>query len=209
MNFDSARENMIKQQVLTEGIDVNNDFIQAMISIPREKFLPSEYKTLAYCDTNLLIGGREIKSPMLTAKILNALNVKSTDNVLKLGIESGYTAAILAKISKSLEVLDYSEDKLSAVKRQINSLGIDIDNASFSITEHLNEIINSSKKYNCIYISNIIIKEEIDQSLLNLLEINGRIIFIARNDSFDKAFIVKKTGNETYQKELLFDIYNK
>ncbi len=54
MNFEFARENMIKQQVMPEGIEVGS-LIDAMSKVVREDFLPLQYKSLAYCDTALTV----------------------------------------------------------------------------------------------------------------------------------------------------------
>lgn len=98
MNFELARENMVKQQVLTEGLSLDG-VAKVMADVPREIFLPKHLQGLAYCDTALTIDDRLLRSPMLTARLIEALDVKSSDNVLKLGLECGYPAALLAKIS--------------------------------------------------------------------------------------------------------------
>lgn len=206
MNFEFARENMIKQQVMPEGIEYGS-LIEAMSSIAREDFLPRQYKNLAYCDTNLVLETREIKSPMLTAKLLNALDIKKTDNVLMLGVECGYTAALLAKISKSVEILDYCDEMLGQTRRNLASL--EIFNAEFNNAEHLTNILENDKKYNCAFITSVVGEGDIDESLFALLELGGRMIFVVQTSVCNKAYLVTKVSSNFYDKEFLFDIYNK
>ncbi|AJC48473.1 protein-L-isoaspartate O-methyltransferase [Allofrancisella guangzhouensis] len=206
MNFEFARENMIKQQVLPEGIPVGA-LVDAMASTPREKFLPQEYQSLAYCDTRFIINGREVRSPMLIAKLVNALNVKYDDNVLQLELDCGYTTALLAKISNHVDVLGYDENIMGSVKRALVSQNI--QNIDFSMVEHIQSIIDSQKKYDCIYILNPVKADQIDESLLGLLEISGRLVFVVRNDVCDKAYLTTRVDDESYEKNFLFDIYNK
>lgn len=206
MNFEFARENMIKQQVMPEGIAYGS-LIEAMSSIAREDFLPHQYKNLAYCDTNLVLGSREIKSPMLTAKLLNSLEIRESDDVLMLGVECGYTAALLAKISNSVEILDYSDDMLGQTRRSLASLNI--FNAEFNNAEHLTNIIENDKKYDCAFITSAVQESDIDESLLQLLGLGGRMVFVVQTNICNKAYLLKKTSADEYDKKFLFDIYNK
>ena len=111
------------------------------------------------------------------------------------------------KVEKNVELIDYDEQRLSQVRRQLANIGI--YNVEFNSAEYLTNIKKNEKKYNCIYISGIVEESEIDDSLLELLEVGGRVVFVVRNDVCDKAYIIKKTANEKYQKSFLFDTYNK
>ena len=206
MNFELARENMVKQQVLTEGLSLDG-VAKIMADIPREIFLPRELKGLAYCDTNLIVGEKELRNPMFTAKLVEALAIKANYNILKLGLESGYPVALIAKLSKSVELVDYDEQSLALVRRQLAN--IDIYNVEFNSAEHITNIIKNGKKYNCIYISNVVKEDEIDESLLGLLETNGRLIFVVRTAICDKAYLITKTPKQKYEKSFLFNTYNK
>ncbi|ALB02197.1 protein-L-isoaspartate O-methyltransferase [Francisella persica ATCC VR-331] len=206
MNFELARENMVKQQVLIEGLSLDG-VAKIMAEIPREIFLPRELQGLAYCDTNLIVGEKELRSPMFTAKLVEALAIKANDNILKLGLESGYPVALIAKLCKSVELVDYDEQSLALVRRQLAN--IDIYNVEFNSAEHITNIIKNGKKYNCIYISNVVKEDEIDESLLGLLETNGRLIFVVRTAICDKAYLIIKTPTQKYEKSLLFNTYNK
>ncbi len=206
MNFELARENMIKQQVLPEGIP-NNSMIEAMSSIPREEFLPEKYKKLAYCDTGLVIDSKRLKSPVLIAKLINALNIKTSDVVLKLALDTGYTAAILAKVSDSVEILDCSDSALGLARRQLADLGI--DNVEFSNAEHLTNIVKNDKKFDCLYVTSIVNEGELDESLFDILAIGGRALFTVGNKSCDKVYLVTRLNDESLNKEFLFDVYNK
>jgi protein-L-isoaspartate(D-aspartate) O-methyltransferase len=197
---------MIKQQVLVEGLALDG-VAETMQSIPREIFLPQELQNLAYCDTPLLIGEKQLRSPVITARLIEALNVSSNDNILKLGLECGYPVALLAKMAQSVELIDYSEERLALARRQLASIGI--YNVEFNSAEYLTNIIKNEKKYSCIYISETVKESEIDNSLLELLDINGRMVFMVRDDVCDKAYLVTKKANGSYEKNFLFDTYNR
>ena len=206
MNFEFARENMIKQQVMPEGIDVGS-LVEAMSKIAREDFLPAQYKSLAYCDTALIIDGKELKSPMFTAKLIYALNVEKKETVLKLGLESGYTAAILGSIAKKVNVIDGNDEKRDVVDNLLEDAKI--TNVKLIDTEHFAEIIEKNKKFDCIYISSVLAEHELDESLFELLEIGGRVVFVVKSNVCDRAYLTTRIDEKVYKKEFLFDIYGK
>ena len=206
MDFEFARENMIKQQVMPEGIAVGA-LVDAMLKTAREDFLPTKYKSLAYCDTALTVGGKELKSPMFTAKLIYALKIKSKDTVLKLGIESGYTAALLGRVARQVEIIEHSEERREMAEYLFANSNL--TNIKLSDTEHLAEIIGKSKKFDCIYISSILIEDELDESLFELLKVGGRAIYVVKSNACDRAYLTTRVDEKTYKKEFLFDIYNK
>ena len=206
MNFEFARENMIKQQVMPEGIEVGG-LIDAMSKVAREDFLPLQYKSLAYCDTALTVSGKELKSPMFTAKLIYALKIDSKETVLKLGIESGYTAALLGRVAKKVEVIDHNEEEREEVGYLLANANI--ANVKLSDTDHLADIIENNKRFDCIYISSVLAEDELDESLFELLEIGGRVVFVIKSSVCDRAYLTTRVDEKSYKKEFLFDIYNK
>jgi len=206
MNFEFARENMVKQQVLIEGLSLDG-VASIMADIPRERFLPKEIQNLAYCDTNLVFGDRELRSPTLTARMIEALDVQPDSTVLKLGLECGYPVALLAKMAKNVELVDYSEDRLATAKIQLAELGI--DNVDFINAEVIPEKIANKQKYTHIYISDVLDSKELDESLLELLDLNGRVVFVVRTEICDKVYLATKTAKDKYETMFLFDTYNK
>lgn len=73
-------------------------------------------------------------------------------------------------------MIDYDEQRLSQVRRQLANIGI--YNIEFNSAEYLTNIKKNEKKYSCIYISNIVEEDDIDNSLLELLEVGGRIVLL-------------------------------
>lgn len=96
MNFEAARFNMIYQQI--RPYDVLDDRVLERIGqVPREDFVPSEHRTLAFVDTQIPLGrGEFMLSPKLEARMLQELDLKPTDRVLEIGTGSAYFTALLA-----------------------------------------------------------------------------------------------------------------
>lgn len=75
--------------------------MDAMLSVPREAFIPKEYRNLAYEDIPLPIGaGQTISAPHMVAMMTEFLDVEDGMGVLEVGTGSGYQAAVLSDINR-------------------------------------------------------------------------------------------------------------
>jgi protein-L-isoaspartate(D-aspartate) O-methyltransferase len=101
--FSTARQKMVDGQVRPSDItDIR--IIDAMLAVPREAFVPENQRALAYLDLDLDVSeGASVKrfliKPAVTAKMLQAAEIKDTDNVLVVGCATGYAAAVAAKLA--------------------------------------------------------------------------------------------------------------
>ncbi|TFG20184.1 MAG: protein-L-isoaspartate(D-aspartate) O-methyltransferase [Promethearchaeota archaeon] len=98
MSFKEKRkdlvESLIKRKILTK-----TEVIDAMLKVPREKFLSEKAQSSAYMDTPLSIGlGQTISAPHMNAMMCEYLELKEGDKVLEIGTGSGYHAALCAEL---------------------------------------------------------------------------------------------------------------
>lgn len=93
--------------------------MQAMATVPREKFVPKYLRISAYDDGPLPIGhGQTISQPYMVALMTDLLNLKSEHRVLEVGTGSGYQTAILAQLcAQVLSVERIAELNKQAVER--------------------------------------------------------------------------------------------
>jgi protein-L-isoaspartate(D-aspartate) O-methyltransferase len=102
-DFLTARRKMVDGQVRPSDV-TDNRIIDAMLALPREAFVPDNQRALAYLDIDLNVSQsgapkRYLIKPMVLAKMIQAAEIKSTDNVLVVGCATGYTAALVAKFA--------------------------------------------------------------------------------------------------------------
>ena len=101
--FSIARQKMVDGQVRPSDVtDIR--IIDAMLAVPREAFVPPLQRAMAYLDIDLdvsagLSAKRYLIKPVVTAKMLQAAEIRDTDNVLVVGCATGYSAAIVAKLA--------------------------------------------------------------------------------------------------------------
>jgi protein-L-isoaspartate(D-aspartate) O-methyltransferase len=109
-----ARRMMVDCQVRTADV-TDLDLIDAMLAVPRERFVPGALAEQAYVDGDIAIGnGRVLLKPMVLAKLIQALRVRNSDHVLDVGCGTGYSSAVLARLAGSVVALE--EDQALALK---------------------------------------------------------------------------------------------
>jgi len=80
---------------------------QALARVPRECFVPPQWREQAYADCPLPIGGGQtISQPLMVALMTQALQLAPGDRVLELGTGSGYQTAILAELASRVITIE-------------------------------------------------------------------------------------------------------
>jgi protein-L-isoaspartate(D-aspartate) O-methyltransferase len=120
--FSTARQKMVDGQV-RPGDVTNLRIIDAMLAVPREAFVPESQRPLAYLDLDLDVSEgasakRFLIKPAVTAKLLQAADIRDTDNVLVAGCATGYTAALVARLAARVTATE-SDPVLAAKARDI------------------------------------------------------------------------------------------
>ena len=83
--------------------------LSAIEQIPRELFLPSNFKSYAYQNNPLPIGFEQtISQPFIVALMTQALSLKGNEVILEIGTGSGYQTSILSLLSRRV----YSIERL-------------------------------------------------------------------------------------------------
>jgi protein-L-isoaspartate(D-aspartate) O-methyltransferase len=118
VNYALARHNMVESQVRPNGI-TDRRIIDAMATVKRENFVPTERKSIAYLDEDVLLkqaansAPRYLIEPMALARIIHVAAIKPSDHVLVIGAGTGYGACVVASLAKSVVGLE-SEPNLAA-----------------------------------------------------------------------------------------------
>lgn len=98
MNFEEKRKKLV-QSLINRKILTKPEVINAMLKVPREKFLRKKAIPSAYIDSPLSIGlGQTISAPHMNAMMCEFLELKVGDKVLEIGTGSGYHAALCAEL---------------------------------------------------------------------------------------------------------------
>lgn len=97
--FAEMRLAMINSQLRPNSVD-DPRLLLALDSVAREDFVPPARRATAYADAMIPLGeGRFMNSPLVTARLIAALNLRSGERVLIAGDHSGYAAAVVAQLA--------------------------------------------------------------------------------------------------------------
>ena len=126
-DFKEQRHKLVKEVTAAareDGFTLSSSVVQAMEKVERHLFVPSWLVPFAYHNNPLPIGyGQTISQPIVVALMTELLNVKSGDKVLEVGTGSGYQAAILAEIAKSVYTMEVIEPLEKQAAERLKSLG--------------------------------------------------------------------------------------
>jgi protein-L-isoaspartate(D-aspartate) O-methyltransferase len=96
MNLEKARSNMVEQQIRPWEVS-DPDVLDLLYNVPREQFVPPQYRVLAFSDLEIPIGeGETMWAPKIEARVLQALGLRRSERVLEVGTGSGFFCALLA-----------------------------------------------------------------------------------------------------------------
>src|SRR6185437_10893393 len=122
-DFPTQRERMVKEQIVMRGV-VEERVLAAMRKVPREEFVPAEFRAESYTDRPLPIGyDQTISQPFIVAFMTEQLRLQPTDRVLEIGTGSGYQAAILAELVAEVYSIEIIEPLARTAEATLKRLG--------------------------------------------------------------------------------------
>jgi protein-L-isoaspartate(D-aspartate) O-methyltransferase len=171
--------------------------------VPREAFVPSAQQALAYLDLDLDVGTggtrRYLLKAALTAKLLQAAEIKSTDNVLAVGVASGYVAALVARIAAKVTATESDSTLASQAAATLAGLGpanITVRTAAAADGDE------TSAPYDVIVLNGA--TEVAPQRLFGQLAEGGRLVGVFAATKPSRAMVVTHSHGD-FGHRILFD----
>ena len=199
MNFEQARFNMVQQQVRPWDV-LDSDVLTVMSDVPRENFVPAQYKNMAYTDYAVPIGHhQEMLKPVLVGRILQALKIRHDDIVLQIGTGSGYLTACLAKLAAYVYSVDIIADFQPLAQKNLTSL--EIDNVTLQ-TGDASKGWAERPEYDVIVITGSM--PEVPENYKTSLEIGGRMfVVVGSSPSMTAKLITRVSENDWSEENIL------
>jgi len=199
MNFNTARENMLLNQVRTWDF-ISPENINIMRQLQREEFVPVEHRKLAFSDFEIPLDNNEqMMKPILEGRILQNLQLTGHENVLEIGTGSAYMTALLALSSKHVTSIDIHQSFTDTAIEKLQEAKI--SNTSCICQDIFN--FNSTYKFDCIVFTGSIQKPP--EFLLQNIKSNGKIFCIIGEGPAMSASIITKNENGDKIVETLFE----
>ena len=97
---------------------------EALLRVPRERFVPERERARAYINRPLPIGhGQTISQPLVVALMTHHLALRPGARVLDVGTGSGYQTAILAELAREVVTVEIVEPLARAARAVLDDLG--------------------------------------------------------------------------------------
>jgi protein-L-isoaspartate(D-aspartate) O-methyltransferase len=120
----TRQDQMIRQQVMERGITTPR-VIEALQTVPRDRFFPLEHQADAFADRAAPIGhGQTISQPYMVALMTDRLELQPEHRVLEIGTGSGYQTAVLARMCQQVYTVERVKPLLDEAWERLMDLGV-------------------------------------------------------------------------------------
>jgi protein-L-isoaspartate(D-aspartate) O-methyltransferase len=199
LNIEFARTQMIAQQV--RAWDVHDERVLAALqSLRREEFVPEAYRELAFADTPIPLGhGQAMLPPKVDGRILQALELRPTDDVLEVGTGSGYLTACLAALAGNIRSLEIYPDLAAQAVRNLRAAGV--TSASVETLDALR--VEEVGRYDAVVVSSSMPIP--DARFERALKAGGRLFIVVGSPPVMQAFLIRREGAAPASRTALFE----
>lgn len=125
IDFATRRRMMVDTQVRPSDV-TRYPVIDAMLSVPREIFVPDNQAEAAYAESLLPIApGRAMLEPRTLAKMLDLLDIRGDELVLDIGCGLGYSAALMSRMAEAVVAVETDDMLASEAQSALAQVGAD------------------------------------------------------------------------------------
>ncbi len=188
-DFATRRRIMVDTQVRPSDV-TKFPIIDAMLSVPREDFVPDSQREAAYVEDVIDLGnGRSLLEPRTLAKMLDALNICNDEVVLDIAPALGYSTAVAARMAELVVAVESDEALASEAQNALSEVAA--DNAVVHVGP-LEQGAEEHGPYDAMMIQGGV--QQVPGALLDQLKDNGRIACLFVEDGLGVVRIGRKTG---------------
>jgi protein-L-isoaspartate(D-aspartate) O-methyltransferase len=200
MNFETARFNMIEQQIRTWEV-LDPQVLDLLFEVKREDFVPPGHRELAFADLEIPLGhGEAMWQPKVEARVLQELGVGAHENVYEVGTGSGYLTALLASRARHVTSAEIHPDLKAFGQQNLRRAGIsnvtllEGDSARAPLAESAFDVIVLTGSTPIL-----------PQAFLDRLAPGGRLFAVVGDPPVMKAVLVRQPAAGAFQHAELFE----
>ena len=196
VDFERARAVMVDHQVRTHNV-TDRQLLAVLGSVPRERFVPENWRDLAYIDDAIPLAGADAARFLAPAaqfgKLVQLAEIAETDRVLDLGAGTGYSTAVLAGLASEVVGVEVDGDMATEANNILADLGITnakVVQAPFDVP------LKGEGEFDVVLIEGTVF--EVPDSAFRALKDGGRLIaLVAEGQGLTaSAHIFAKVGKE-------------
>lgn len=196
-NWRQSAEKMVQTQIAERGV-TDKGVLKVMKSTPRHLFVPAQYRQMAYQDGPLPIGHEQtISQPYIVALMTELLALTGDEKVLEIGTGSGYQAAVLAQLAKSVYSIEIVEPLAKQSAVLLEELGHDNVEVRFGDGY---QGWPQQAPFDRIIVTAA--PEEIPQALVDQLAVGGRMV-LPVGSHYQELVLLTKNEKRVTRKDII------
>lgn len=190
LDFAAARARMVESQLRPNAItDVG--VLEAMASVAREDFVPTDRRSFAYMDGDILVAGnRYLMEPMVFGKLLQLAEIGLSDRVLDIGCVTGYGAAVIARLAQSVVAIDQNKQLAEDAAKTLRQQGA--GNVTVAALPHADGD-PAQGPYDAIVIEGRV--PVVPAKLFDQLKEGGRLVAVVGDSDLARAMLYRRNGS--------------
>jgi protein-L-isoaspartate(D-aspartate) O-methyltransferase len=190
---------MLGQQIRAWEV-LDDRVLRALEQTPRERFVPEEYRDLAFADTEIPIGhGQTMLAPKIEGRLLQALQIEPIDEVLEIGTGTGFLAAALARLAQRVVSVDIFPDLVTAARTRLTAENV--RNVELRTEDGLQ--LNAGGRFDAIAVTGSL--PELDDYFVRMLRPMGRLFVVVGRAPVMEARLITLNANGDSTTESLFE----
>lgn len=176
VDFVQLRRNMVDSQIRTNNV-TDLRLLDAILSVPREIFVPDDRRELAYTDEDIAISAESAKcfvmKPVALSRLIQLADVRFGDNALEVGAGTGYASAIMSKIAANVVALNGDDSLTILAKSALSNAGC---GNVITVTGPIASGFASNAPFDVIFVNGAV--DEVPSALFGQLKEDGRLVAV-------------------------------
>ena len=197
MNLEAARAQMLGQQIRAWEV-LDDRVLEALAQTPRERFVPQDYRDLAFADTEIpLAHGQAMLAPKIEGRVLQALQVEPGEEVLEVGTGTGFLTACLARLAQRVYSVDIFPEFVESARAKLAAVGL--GNVELETADALQ--LELPGRFDAIAVTASV--PVLDDTFVRMLKPRGRLfIVVGRAPVMEARLITLQPSGDTTSQSL-------
>lgn len=200
MDVELARYKMVGQQVRAWDV-LDGAVLDVLASVPRERFVPERFRRLAFADACIPLGhGEVMMAPPVEGRMLQALALRATDQVLEVGTGSGFITACLARLAAGVRSIEIHPALAEQAQARLAALAV--GNASVELGD-ASSLDTAMPRFDAICVTGSM--PVLDPTFQAHLQIGGRLFAVVGEGPAMQALLVTRVDEAAFATEALLE----
>lgn len=190
---------MVEQQIRTWDV-FDPGVLEAFQDVPRDRFVPGNCAEVAYADTEIPLPHDQcMLRPNIVGRILQSVDIKSSDDVLEIGTGTGYLTACMSMLASSVSSIDLYPEFIETAQARLDDMGV--GNVTLECMDAMHEL--PDRQFDVVVVTAS--TPELDNRFVALLKPGGRLFIVLGDSPLMRATLVTRGRDDETIEETLFE----